>query len=98
MIHATSRCRLPFALVLGISTCLFGTRSAATGQEQAYYREIRAPRGSAGGLVFTPDSKLLATGAGDAIIVCNADDGKVVSRMQLPRKLESFHLTFAQQG
>ena len=87
-------------LLLGILT---GFASSAWGQEKADkalpFREIRVPKGVVWTkMVFSQDGKMLACGSGSVIVVWNADDGKEVVRMQLPKKQETIHVGFADDG
>jgi WD40 repeat protein len=69
---------------------------AANALEVAPFLELRAPRGGyPGGLVFSQDGKLIASGAGSAITIWNAEDGKELARLQLPKKSYSFNMVFA---
>ncbi len=82
-----------------LSAFTFLAAGTAPGQEKAEaelpVREIRALNGGYVSPVFSHSSKLLAIGSGSVVGVWNVEDGKLLTRIQLPRKqLYAPHVTF----
>jgi WD40 repeat protein len=97
--------RWPAAVVL----VTFGVSAAAQERapQQFAFREIRGPVLQPGQdgpfqhinhVVFSPDGKLMAGGAGATIFVWNVADGKEVVRMQLPTMQIYHRLVFGPHG
>ncbi len=73
-----------------------GPEKADKAEEALPFLELRAPRGGyPGSLVFSQDGKMIASGAGSAILIWNAEDGKEMVRLQLPQKSYSCNMVFA---
>jgi WD40 repeat protein len=73
-----------------VMSALFIVAGAAQGQEKADavlpVREIRALQGGYVTPVFSHDSRLLAIGSCSVVGVWNVEDGKLITRVQLPKK------------
>src|SRR5271169_4905892 len=62
-----------------------GPEKADKVEEASPFLELRAPKGGyPGGLVFSQDGKMIASGAGSAVLIWNTADGKELVRIQLP--------------